>query len=271
MLKKILQELSRRQSPSLLWYAPDGERIELSGKVVDNWVSKSANLLEEELQVGPEDTVVFASQLHWKTLIISLAVLECGATARFIDVSHPGADQVDQTELEHIVSSELELRTAKLLVTDRSSLVTRLSSDVEILAVALGALAPAFPGELPAHAIDYAASVRMFADSFDAFGQPQGSDIAVADLRRSYTFEELSVAAGAAMVELMGEPNGGERFYHGDESALVLSSDTPTALVVVASLGLWKQAKTVVLVEPSLYADPAKLSAIVAQENGFLV
>ena len=33
--------------PRLTWYAP-AERVELSGHVLDNWVTKTANLLVEE-------------------------------------------------------------------------------------------------------------------------------------------------------------------------------------------------------------------------------
>ena len=39
--------------PRLTWYGPDGERVELSAKVLDNWVAKTANLLVDELDAGP--------------------------------------------------------------------------------------------------------------------------------------------------------------------------------------------------------------------------
>ncbi len=33
--------------PRLTWYGADGERVELSARVLENWVAKTANLLVE--------------------------------------------------------------------------------------------------------------------------------------------------------------------------------------------------------------------------------
>ena len=40
-------------SPRLTWYGPDSERVELSGRVLDNWVAKTSNLLQDELDDRP--------------------------------------------------------------------------------------------------------------------------------------------------------------------------------------------------------------------------
>ena len=40
-------------SPRLTWYGPDSERVELSGRVLDNWVAKTSNLLQDELDAEP--------------------------------------------------------------------------------------------------------------------------------------------------------------------------------------------------------------------------
>ncbi|HEX2075358.1 MAG TPA: TIGR03089 family protein [Geodermatophilus sp.] len=57
-----------------------GERVELSGATLANWVAKTANLLQEEFDVGPGSTVAVALPVHWQTAAVLLAVWSCGAT-----------------------------------------------------------------------------------------------------------------------------------------------------------------------------------------------
>ena len=64
--------------PRVTWYGPAGERVELSGKVLDNWVAKTANLLVDELDVGPGSRVVVDLPPHWRTLVWLLAVWAAG-------------------------------------------------------------------------------------------------------------------------------------------------------------------------------------------------
>ena len=52
--------------PRLTWYGDDGERVELSGHVLDNWVTKTANLLVEEYQAGPLTRVLLDLPVHWR-------------------------------------------------------------------------------------------------------------------------------------------------------------------------------------------------------------
>ena len=57
-----------------------GERVELSGATLANWVAKTANLLQEEFDVGPGSTVAVALPVHWQTAAVLLAVWSGGAT-----------------------------------------------------------------------------------------------------------------------------------------------------------------------------------------------
>ena len=56
-----------------------GERVELSAATVGNWVAKTANLLQDEFDVGPGSTVVLALPVHWQTATALLGVWSCGA------------------------------------------------------------------------------------------------------------------------------------------------------------------------------------------------
>src|SRR3954451_2426030 len=56
-----------------------GERVELSATTLDNWVAKTANLLQDEFDVGPGSTVAVALPVHWQTATVLLGVWSCGA------------------------------------------------------------------------------------------------------------------------------------------------------------------------------------------------
>lgn len=65
-------DLSR---PRLTWYDDSrGERIDLSGKTLANWVAKAANWLETEMGLAPGDVVRLELPAdHWRTIYWSLA------------------------------------------------------------------------------------------------------------------------------------------------------------------------------------------------------
>jgi uncharacterized protein (TIGR03089 family) len=56
-----------------------GQRVELSAVTMANWVAKTANLLQDEFDVGPGSTVAVALPVHWQTAAVLLAVWSCGA------------------------------------------------------------------------------------------------------------------------------------------------------------------------------------------------
>src|SRR5687767_14289013 len=72
-----------RNAPAapLVTYYDDatGERVELSAVTLANWVAKTANLLQDEFDVGPGSTVGVALPVHWQTAAVLLAVWSCGA------------------------------------------------------------------------------------------------------------------------------------------------------------------------------------------------
>jgi uncharacterized protein (TIGR03089 family) len=56
-----------------------GERTELSGTTLANWVAKTANLLQEEFDIGSGSTVAVSLPVHWQTAAVLLGVWSCGA------------------------------------------------------------------------------------------------------------------------------------------------------------------------------------------------
>ena len=125
--------------PRLTWYGGEGERIELSGAVLANWVSKTTNLLVEEFDAGPGVRVGLDLPAHWRTVVWALAAWRCGACV----VVGGGAGDAD------------------LVVTDRPELYPGVD---QLVAVALPGLARTFGSELPAGAVDAAGAVMTYGD-----------------------------------------------------------------------------------------------------------
>lgn len=55
------------------------ERVELSAATLANWVAKTANLLQEEFDIGPGSRVAVALPVHWQTAAVLLGTWSCGA------------------------------------------------------------------------------------------------------------------------------------------------------------------------------------------------
>jgi uncharacterized protein (TIGR03089 family) len=73
--------LDRGAAAPLVTYYDDAtdERVELSATTLANWVAKTANLLQDEFDVGRGSTVALALPVHWQTAAVLLAVWSCGA------------------------------------------------------------------------------------------------------------------------------------------------------------------------------------------------
>ena len=98
---ELLAAAVRRNAAAPLLTAYDdatGDRVELSGATLANWVAKTANLLQDEFDVGPGSTVAVALPVHWQTAAVLLAAWSCGAavldTAAEDDDRLAGADVV---------------------------------------------------------------------------------------------------------------------------------------------------------------------------------
>ncbi|WP_313814874.1 TIGR03089 family protein [Glutamicibacter sp.] len=144
-VEDLLSTHRRSASPWLTWYAANGERIELSGRVFDNWVAKSANMLSEVFSLEEGDVVVLNLSSHWKSLVLALASLHHGATL--------------------VPAGSGLASSAALWITDAPN-DEQIPASAEILAVNPAALALSFGEDLGPVAEDFNASVRTYADQF---------------------------------------------------------------------------------------------------------
>jgi uncharacterized protein (TIGR03089 family) len=166
LLTLLVREPGR---PRVTWYGDGGERVELSGAVLGNWVSKTTNLLVEEFDAAPGTRVALDLPPHWRTVVWALAVWRTGAC-----VVAPGPAEVD------------------VVVTDAPA---GAPGTAQVVAVALPALARAFPGTLPPGAIDAASAVMTYGD---AIGWTEPVDLAAPALDGDVARTHADLLAGPA-------------------------------------------------------------------------
>ncbi|WP_077490291.1 TIGR03089 family protein [Sinomonas mesophila] len=211
-------------APRLTWYGPGGERVELSGRVLDNWVSKTSNFLTEELDAEPGTRVRLGLPPHWKTAVVALAAWQAGAV--IVDDGDADVTFVGPPGAAGTSSSDAPSGGAA-------------AHGGSLIAVALGALETAYPGPLPGGALDYAALVRQFADSFDPFDVPAPGDEALRTQDGSFT--QSSLLSGFATPT----PSGAR--------VLITAGDGLPA-VLAGLLGAWAADGSAVLLHPEVEA-----------------
>jgi uncharacterized protein (TIGR03089 family) len=152
-----------------------GERTELSGISLSNWVAKTSNLLVDELMIDSGDQVELALSVghpaHWVTLVWELACWEVGAV---VTIGRPAG--------------------ARIVVTGPEA--DAVPGPAEVVACSLHPLGLGFSRPLPAGVLDYSLEVRGQPDQFAAVPQ-SGLAPAWLDDGRRLTQAEL-VAAPAA-------------------------------------------------------------------------
>jgi uncharacterized protein (TIGR03089 family) len=134
-----------------------GERIELSGKVLANWVSKAGNALQDEYGLGPGSTVRLSLPPHWRALYWALAVWSVGGTVVLAEGPDPDL----------------------LICTDPEADASLEPAPGDVVLVTLGALARAHSGPVPAGAMDEARELATYGDQFTAVAEPDPDDLAL--------------------------------------------------------------------------------------------
>jgi uncharacterized protein (TIGR03089 family) len=133
-----------------------GERVELSATTLDNWVAKTANLLQEEFDVGPGSTVAVALPVHWQTAAVLLGVWSCGATV----LDGAAEDDGGLAGVDVVLASQ-----------DRLAALEEDDADVELLGLSLHPMGAGMTG-YAGHARDFAVEVRTAGDRFSPWSPP---------------------------------------------------------------------------------------------------
>jgi uncharacterized protein (TIGR03089 family) len=219
--------------PRLTWYGDAGERVELSGAVLENWVNKTTNLLVEEFDARPGAVIQLDLPPHWRTIVWAFAVWRSAACVSMTATS-----------------------PADLVLTD--SPVRHVGAD-PLVVVSLPALARHYDGELPRGAVDAASAVMTYADVLGWVEATDPHARALDDGEAPITFADL-LAGGHAHA-------GGARVLHtvGDGRTDDVVRLLRTALAVLAGNG------SIVLIAPTvateLAADPGRRVRLVESER----
>lgn len=242
----LLRRLANEPGPRLTWYGDDGERVELTGPVADNWVTKGVNLLVEEYRCGPGTRVLLDLPVHWRTVLWALATWRTG-----------GAVAVAP---EGVVAPE----RADIVVTDRPERwedVVGAPGAPELVVVALPALARTVPA-LPPGAFDAAAAIGGYGDILTWVPEAELDRSALETGDRTISHGDLLDWAAES-----AEPPAGQR------SGRVLVRPTSEDLVPVlaTTLAVYGVDGSLVLTSTgaaaTLAADPAALEHLVATER----
>jgi uncharacterized protein (TIGR03089 family) len=120
-----------------------GERVELSVATFANWVSKTANLLQDDLAAEPGDRLALLMPAHWQTAVWLVAASATGV----------------------VVDLQGDPSAAALAVSGPDTLDAARACPGERVALSLRPLGARFP-ETPEGFVDYAAEVPGQGDQF---------------------------------------------------------------------------------------------------------
>ena len=183
--------------PLLTWYDDaTGDRTELSGATLDNWVAKTANLLVDSAGLAPGDSAGVLLPPHWQTAAVLLGCWSAGLAVRGTvarpsagaqpgTVAQPGAaaqpGEPPQPVDVLFAAADRVGEAAAWPATDR-------------YALALAPLAAPLR-ELPAGFADYVIEVRGHGDHFAPYpeGGPQDAELCGRAARRGAA---LGIGAG---------------------------------------------------------------------------
>jgi uncharacterized protein (TIGR03089 family) len=142
---------SERAARPLFTFYDDasGERTEVSGATLGNWVAKTANLLVDGLGLGPGDVARVDLPPHWQTAAVLLGCWSAGLVVDLDGRSEPAA---------------VAFVTAEAAAQAATESATVDAADVLVFALAPMA-APVRPGPPPGTA-DFVVEVRRHGDHF---------------------------------------------------------------------------------------------------------
>ncbi len=178
----LLDELLRADGarPLITFYdLGTGERVELSVATTDNWVAKTANLLQDSLGVQAGSRVTVDLPLHWQTVVWALACWQAGCVLvvegdgppDVAVIRHPGTEGPQHHDLAKDAG--------------------------DVVALALLPMGVPSPAPLPPGTLDYDAEVLGHGDRFTAARPVTPGTPAVEMHGTSTTHAELLAAVGA--------------------------------------------------------------------------
>ncbi len=263
--------------PAIIWYGV-GERIELSGHVVNMWSSKVAALLDSEIG-APSLTVHMALPPHWRSIVWATGIWRAG----------------------NVLTLDSNQGAQLSLACDEANLDPE--AEVSVL-TPLASLALRWPGTLPPLTLDGAADLMSYPDSFTPIACPPNAPAwlsngklesrqqildraglyaqTLADINDSQKPQEITALTASSpnqatinpgqtnrtsqslsLNSKTTRPNSKESYANEITPLAISTSDTRQALL--ATLGAWLNGRTALLLDPQLPAQQVR--RILAQEG----
>lgn len=177
---EVLAAVAAEESaqPALTYYddtpgPTQGERIEVSRRVLVTWVAKAANALQEGFDAEPGTLVRLALPApHWRLAYWALAAWSVGCTVTLDP--HEGADVLVTTDPDAAEAEDAD----------------------EVVAVTLAGLAREFPGTLRTGVMDEAHELASYGDSFEPWDEPDPGDTALVHHGRRICYRDVVPEAG---------------------------------------------------------------------------
>lgn len=263
--------------PAIIWYGV-GERIELSGHVVNMWSSKVAALLDSEIGT-PSLTVHMALPPHWRSIVWAAGIWRAGNVLTL--------DSDQEAELS-LACNEENLDPG---------------AEVSVL-TPLASLALRWPGTLPPLTLDGAADLMSYPDSFAPIACPPSAPAwlsngelesrqqildraglyaqTLADINDSQKPQEITALTVSSLNQAAINPEQTNRTSHplsssskatrpnskesyANEITPLAISTSDTSQALLATLGAWLNGRTALLLDPQLPAD--QMQRALAQEG----
>lgn len=185
-------------TPLLTFYDDtSGDRTELSGATLDNWVAKTANMLIDGAGLGEGDTVTVLLPPHWQTAAVLLGAWAAGLAVDLGDARPvPGRSDPDATRVGRPGPGAPRAVDALFAAPDRIEAAAGWRAGERY---ATGLLPLAMPlRQVPPGYADYVVEVRAFGDRFVPVRPVTGDDQAYPAGAATHEVATTATAPGGA-------------------------------------------------------------------------
>lgn len=152
-------------SPRLTVYnEADGTRMDFSAQTTENWASKVANFLREELDLDDGSAILVDLPVSWQTVMISLGALAAGITVHFATDTVATADSSDAADAAEPV--------VFFTTTDKASEYANRGDVVVVTTDPFGRGVEELGQQVPEGAVDFGPTVRFYGDFYPGQTRP---------------------------------------------------------------------------------------------------
>lgn len=168
-------------SPRLTVYnEADGTRMDFSAQTTENWASKVANFLREELDLDDDSVILCDLPVSWQTAMIALGALAAGVTVRFAtdDAIQSAAGAGGGSAGAETAASGTDEPVVFFTTTDKADDYTGRGDVVVVTTDPFGRGVEEIGEQVPEGTIDFGPTVRFYGDFYPGQTQPLSDLIA---------------------------------------------------------------------------------------------